>query len=91
MTYKEYKERIAMVKAMELIARTINDETILNEWLAFGIADGDITEKTSDEEIEFYIDDERYADLMDTFLCVMSVAFRNGGLCSDGVVSKAKK
>ena len=34
--------RIKMLKAMEFIARNINEETILNRWLSLGIADGDI-------------------------------------------------
>lgn len=31
-----------MVKAMEYIARQINDEEVLMPWLQLGVADGDI-------------------------------------------------
>ena len=36
------EERIKMIKAMEYIARQINDEDVLGRWLVCGVADGDI-------------------------------------------------
>ena len=87
-------ERIKMVKAMEFIARNINDEGVFEGWLVNGVADGDIqysdlTVKDGDaEELEIYISDEDFADLMNTFLRVMKNARHSGGLCCDGVVSK---
>ena len=36
------KERVKMVKAMEYIARQLNDESIFMGWLSIGVADGDI-------------------------------------------------
>lgn len=82
-------ERIAMLRAMERIARTVNDEGVFVRWLNCGIADGDIQENTPDSDLDFYTDDEVYADVMDTFLRVMSDAYKDGGLYSDGVVSKS--
>ena len=35
-------ERIKMVKAMEYIARNLNNEHIFYRWLMTGVADGDI-------------------------------------------------
>ena len=35
-------ERVKMVKAMEFLARNINDEGVFEEWLIEGVADGDI-------------------------------------------------
>ena len=32
-------ERIKMLKAMEFIARNVNNESFLNGWLALGVAD----------------------------------------------------
>ena len=90
-------ERIQMVKAMEFIARKINDETILYDWLSIGVADGDIpdnelTVEPHDEEyMEYYIEDVHFADLMDTFLHLMAKAKRSGGLYCDKVVSKAEE
>ena len=83
-------ERFEMLKAMELIARSINNEDVFEQWLICGIADGDIDENTTLEELEYYMDDETYADIMDTFLFVMKRAYKDGGLYSDRVVSKAK-
>jgi hypothetical protein len=80
--------RIEVVKAMETIARCLNDEYIFEEWLMLGVADGDIDESTTDEELEFYIEDEEFAELMGTFLHIMKRAHRSGGLYVDNVVSK---
>ena len=87
-------ERIKMIKAMEFIARQINDEAVFEPWLAIGVADGDIklgdlSVRESDvEDLESYIEDEDFADIMDTFLGLMNGAARSGGLCCDGIVSK---
>ena len=35
-------ERMKMVKAMEFIARQVNNEEIFNAWLTDGVPDGDI-------------------------------------------------
>ena len=87
-------ERIKMVKAMEFIARQINDELIFDHWLTGGVADGDIEygdmwPHTGDEELlDYYLADENFADLMQTFLRVMKRGYKSGGLYCDGVVSK---
>lgn len=87
-------ERIKILKAMEYIARHINDEDVLLRWLVNGVADGDIEygDLTAEDDvnIEYYAEDIHFADLMDTFLWVMYKAYRSGGLYCDGVVSKAE-
>lgn len=83
------KERINCIRAMETIARCINDETIFESWLTYGVADGDIDDSTTDEELEYYCDDDTFAGLMHTFLSIMSRAKRSGGLYCDGVVSES--
>ena len=87
-------ERTKLVKAMEYIARQVNDESIFYDyWLTLGVADGDInygdlTVTDSDlEEFEVYTDDVPFADLMATFLQTMKLAIRSGGLYCDGIVS----
>lgn len=51
---------------------------------------GDLTVNDGDaEELEIYLGDEEFADLMNTFLRVMKNAQRSGGLYCDNVVSKA--
>ena len=82
------KLRTEVVRAMETLARCINDEEVFEGWLICGVADGDIDETTTDEELEYYIEDETFAELMETFLKVMARAKRDGGLYVDGVVSK---
>jgi len=83
-----------MVKAMEFIARQINDEEVFEGWLINGVADGDIeygdlsVNAGDEDEFGTYIDDEDFADLMQTFLRLMKKAHRSGGLYCDGVVSK---
>lgn len=78
-----------MIRAMETIARNINDESIFELWLALGVADGDIDEDTTDEDLEiYYEDDDDFADIMDTFLLCMRKAHKSGGLYCDNVVSK---
>ena len=88
-------ERVKMVKAMEFIARNLNDEAILLDWLTIGVADGDIEYGDLDvatSDIDYFedaIEDEAFGDLMDTFIRCMAKARKSGGLYCDGVVSKA--
>lgn len=86
-------ERIKMVKAMEFIARQINDELVFDHWLTGGVADGDIeygdlTVRNDDAELlDYYLEDENFKDLMQLFLRLMASAKKNGGLYADGVVA----
>ena len=85
-------ERTKMVKAMEFIARQINDEEVFEGWLMNGVADGDIEYGDltvgEDEDLSCYLDDDSFADLMACFLRRMAAAHRSGGLYCDKVVSK---
>lgn len=90
-------ERMKMVKAMEFIARQINDEDIFMGWLYSGVADGDIQygdlDITMDDEENLccYIEDEKdFADLMTTFLRLMAKTWKSGGLWCNGVLSQTK-
>ena len=85
------KLRTNVVRAMELLARCVNDEMVFESWLICGVADGDIDATTEDEELEYYIEDSTFAELMDTFLRVMSRAKKSGGLYVDGVVSREEE
>ena len=82
------KLRTEVVRAMETLARSVNDEDVFEGWLMCGVADGDIEPTTEDDELEYYIEDETFAELMGTFLNVMARAKKSGGLYVDGVVSK---
>ena len=69
------RERIKLVRAMETVARSINDERIFESWLTYGVADGDIEEDTTDEELLYYVkDDNDFSELMWMFLRVMNKA-----------------
>lgn len=91
-----FENRIKMVKAMEFIARQINDEELFDLWLSLGVADGDIeygdlSETDSDYCVGWYAEDAHFADLMQRFLDIMAYAKKSGGLYCDGVVSKIDK
>lgn len=88
------KERIQMLKAMEIIMRNLNDEELIMIWLSDGIPDG--TPLDDDEAFEDFTDDVTFADIMDTFVYIMGKACpepetakkRKGTLYCDGVVNE---
>lgn len=80
--------RAKVVRAMETMARCVNDEEVFYRWLLCGVADGDIDDDATDEDLEFYCDDETFADLMERFLDLMTAAKKSGGLYEDRIVSK---
>ena len=80
------KIRAKVVRAMDLLCRCINDEDVFIPWLSVGVA-GDITSETTDEDLEYYCEDENLAELMYYFLRRMKYAAKDG-LYVDGVVSK---
>ena len=85
------KERTRMVKAMEFICRQINDEDVMEGWLMGGVADGDIEYgdfAPVDDNVDYYIEDDSFADLMGCFLRRMEGAKKSGGLYCGGIVSK---
>lgn len=86
-------ERLKMVKAMEYIARQVNDETVFDMWLWAGVADGDIEYGDLDdspesvEELSYYLEDKNFGELMSVFSTLMFRARYSGGLYCDGVTS----
>lgn len=86
-------ERVKMIKAMEFIARQINDEELFCDyWLTDGVADGDIPYGDTDGsdmsgDLAYYTEDVIFSDLMSLFLLCMKKAKKDGGLFCDGVVS----
>lgn len=85
------KERLALVKSMEFIMRNLNDESLFMSWLGVGVADGDIeygNMTLSDSEIydlEYYLEDDNFQYLIETFLRIISRAKKSGIYC-DGVL-----
>ena len=96
--YEEYAVhpdvRVKMVKAMEYIVCQLNDETLMESWLMAGVADGDIrygdliVRDEDLDDLEYYIEDGEFADLMGLFLRLMSRANKSGGLYCDKITSK---
>ena len=80
--------RAKVVRAMETMARCVNDEEVFYRWLLCGVADGDIDDNTTDEDLEYYCEDKTFADLMERFLDLMTAAKKSGGLYEDRIVSK---
>ena len=80
--------RAKVVRAMETIARCVNDEEVFYRWLLCGVADGEIDDDTTDEDLEYYCEDKTFADLMERFLDLMTAAKKSGGLYEDRIVSK---
>lgn len=91
MTENEKIDRQKMVLAMEFICRQLNDEEDLFGWLMNGVADGDIEYGEFDpskvRELDWYIQDDNFRELMDCFLRRMSSAKKEGGLYCGGVVT----
>ena len=86
-------ERITMIKAMEYIIRNCNDEEDIMAWLEHGVADGDIAYGSlaplpgDEDDLEYYIEDDAFADLMQVFLDILHNAAHDGGLYCDGILS----
>lgn len=84
------QERTKMVLAMEYICRQINDEDVFDPWLMYGVADGDIEYgdlSGEDADLDWYIEDASFSELMTCFLNRMARAKASGGLYCDGIVS----
>lgn len=83
--------RADVVRAMEIMVSTINDEDIIGLWLALGVADGDITLDTTNEEIDElgYTNDTTFTELLTLFLKLMNRA-GSEGLYFDKILSGSK-
>jgi hypothetical protein len=91
MKLETLQQRKELVKAMDLIVSTINDEDIIEPWLMCGVADGDIHFGTPSEEVdESYCEDGTFGELMTLFLKLMNRA-QADGLYHRGVLSGCKE
>lgn len=81
-------DRAELVRAMDKLARAINDEDIFEYWLIDGVADGDIDGTETDLELEYYTENKTFSELMNLFLSVMTRAKKSGGLYFDGIISE---
>ena len=87
-----FKERVSIIRAMDTIVRSLNDERDILWWLDSGVPDGEINEETTDEELYWLVDDdESFADIMSTFTKIMRRQPINGAMWVDNVLSKEEK
>ena len=86
------KERVAIIRAMDIIVRSLNDERDILWWLDSGVPDGEINKETTDEELYWLVDDdESFADIMSTFVKIMRRQPVNGAMWVDNVLSREEK
>ena len=86
------ERRARYVKALDLIARSVNDEELLPLWLTYGVADEDITEDTTPEQIAEmgYCEDATFQGLLNTFAQLMQEATKDGprgAIYAEGFIS----
>lgn len=90
-------ERIRMVQSMEFIMRNLNRWDDIAGWLTIGVADGDIDymdfsmNDVVKKNLDSYIQDDYFADLMDTFCAIIRKTTNDGisgALYCDGIVSR---
>lgn len=78
--------RAEAIRAMDFLARSINDERIcLDYWLCDGVADGDVNGAETDEELDFYTEEDNFVEITMLFVRCMNMA-RKDGLYIDNVV-----
>lgn len=87
-----FKERVSIIRAMDAIIRSLNDEKYILWWLDYGVPDGEISKETTDEELYWLVDDdESFADIMSTFIKIMRKQPINGAMWVDNVLSKEEE
>ena len=92
---RELRDRIKAVKAMEFMARQVNDENVFDMWLMCGVADedikyGDLAIQDNVEEdpaYDYASDPDTFSALMEVFLRTMMGAYESGGLWCGNVLS----
>lgn len=85
-----YKKRKELVLSMERIIRSLNDEEFLDSWLRCGVADGDLNEDSTWEDVDDWYVEDGFTDLMNLFCRIMRSATSdsvNGCLYCDGIIS----
>ena len=86
------KERVSVIRAMDTIVHSLNDERDILWWLEDGVPDGEINTETTDEELYWLVDDdESFADIMSTFIKIMRRQPINGAMWVDNVLSKEEE
>lgn len=77
-------KRAELIKGMNDVILSLNDECLIDRWLMMGVADGD----TTLEDMQDYTDDETFSNLMWLFAIIMKEATEDGAkaaLYCDGI------
>lgn len=71
--------RADAIRAMDFLARSINDEPIcVNYWLSDGVADGDVDGTETDEDLDYYTEEDNFVEMTILFVKCMNAARRDG-------------
>ena len=78
MTNHTWYERANRVIEMDNLARELlDDEELWETWIMYGVADGDIDEHTTWDDVdEYYISDENYEELCSLFKRLMALQIK---------------
>lgn len=90
MREQDKKDFVQAIRAMDFLARCVNNEEDLTGWLMCGVPDGDITESTTDEEILEMYDADDMVSFIGCFLRTMRRAAKDNeehGLYIAGIVA----
>jgi len=79
------KEIATALRAMDFLARCVNNESYFMSWLMAGIADGDCESMNDEELVEYY--EGSLKDIIGVFLRTMKRAGKDGGLYIGDVVA----
>ena len=84
-------EKILIIKAMEFIARRINCEDCFTDWTNYGIPDNICIQDDlniyvdDDKKLEYFLNDENFSVLLNSFLTLMINAYFCKGISCAGV------
>ena len=77
MTKGEKKLRKERILDMDWIVRNLGDEDLLESWLMCGVADGDLDNNSTSEDVDdYYIDSDNYSYITGLFIRIMKRAIK---------------
>lgn len=71
--------RAEAIRAMDFLARSINDEVIcIDYWFCDGVADGDVNGAETDEDLDYYTEEDNFVEIAMLFVRCMNMARKDG-------------
>ena len=78
----DYQTRLDALRAMDLIARSLNDEDFFNQWITYGIED-------ECKDYNGYLSDDIFRDIMTEFCEVIhNATAEKGAIFIDNICSE---